>query len=111
MNKLALALHGGAGTIRKSQMTAELEREYRLGLQNALKAGWGILQMGGSSLDAVETSVIALENFPLFNAGRGSVFTHEGTNEMDAAIMDGQTLGAGATAFIKNVKNTIKLAR
>jgi beta-aspartyl-peptidase (threonine type) len=111
MNKIALAVHGGAGTIRKSQMTLELEREYRAGLENALKAGWDILQSDGSSLDAVEAAVISLEDFPLFNAGRGSVFTHEGTNEMDAAIMDGKTLNAGSVAFVKNVKNPTKLAR
>lgn len=111
MNKIALAIHGGAGTILKYQMTAELENEYRTGLENALKAGWEILQKGGSSLDAVEASVVSLEDHPLFNAGRGSVFTHEGRNEMDAAVMDGKTLEAGAVAFVKNVKNPIKLAR
>ena len=111
MNKIALAIHGGAGTIRKSQMTAELEREYRAGLENALKAGWNILENGGSSLDAVEAAVVSLEDHPLFNAGRGSVFTHDGANEMDAAIMDGKTLGAGAVAFVRNIKNPVKLAR
>lgn len=111
MNKIAIAIHGGAGTILKSEMTAELEKEYRNGLENALKKGWDILQKNGSSLDAVEASVIELENFPLFNAGCGSVFTHEGKNEMDAAIMDGKRLKAGAIAFVKNVKNPIKLAR
>lgn len=111
MRGIALAIHGGAGTIRKEQMTADLEREYRTGLENALKAGWNILERGGSSLDAVEAAVISLEDHPLFNAGRGSVFTHEGANEMDAAIMDGKTLNAGAVAFIKNIKNPVKLAR
>lgn len=111
MNKIALAVHGGAGTILKSQMTAELEREYRAGLENALKTGWDILQSGGTSLDAVEAAVVSLEDFPLFNAGRGSVFSHEGANEMDAAIMDGKTLNAGAVAFVKNIKNPVKLAR
>jgi Asparaginase len=111
MNKTALAIHGGAGTILKSQMTAELEREYRTALENALNAGWNILQSAGDSLDAVEAAVACLEDHPLFNAGRGSVFTHEGTNEMDAAIMDGKTLNAGAVAFVKNVKNPVKLAR
>ncbi len=111
MNKLALAIHGGAGTILQSEMTEALENEYKKGLENALRAGWEILQKGGSSLDAVEASVIELENFPLFNAGRGAVFTHEGRNEMDASIMDGKTLAAGAIAFIKNVKNPVKLAR
>ena len=88
MNKIALAIHGGAGTILKSEMTDALENEYRNGLENALQKGWEILQKNGSALDAVEASVIELENFPLFNAGKGSVFTHEGKNEMDAAIMD-----------------------
>ena len=111
MNKTALAIHGGAGTILRSEMTPELELEYRGGLENALRVGWEILQKGGSSLDAVEATVAALEDFPLFNAGRGSVFTHEGKNEMDAAIMDGQNLKAGAVAIVRNVKNPVKLAR
>ncbi len=111
MNKIALAIHGGAGTILKSSMTAELESEYRNGLQNALESGWRILQKGGDALNAVEAAVCELENFPLFNAGRGSVFTHDGKNEMDAAIMNGANLQAGAVAFVKNVKNPIKLAR
>lgn len=111
MNKIALAIHGGAGTIHKSEMTDALENEYRNGLQNALQKGWEILQQNGSALDAVEATVIELENFPLFNAGKGSVFTHEGKNELDASIMDGTTLKAGAVAFVQNVKNPIKLAR
>ena len=111
MKKLALAIHGGAGTILKSEMTPALEKEYRNGLENALQKGWKILQKKGSALDAVESAVIELENFPLFNAGKGSVFTHEGKIEMDAAIMDGKNLKAGAIAFVKNVKNPINLAR
>lgn len=95
----------------RSAMTPELEAEYRGGLEAALQAGWNILERGGPSLDAVEAAVVSLEDFHLFNAGRGSVFTHEGKNEMDAAIMDGRTLDAGAIAFVKNVKNPIKLAR
>ena len=110
-NKIAIAIHGGAGTILKSEMTPELESEYRNGLESALKSGWKILKRGGSSLDAVESAVVSLENFPLFNAGRGSVFTNEGKNEMDAAIMNGANLEAGAVAFVKNVKNPVKLAR
>ena len=82
-------------------MTAELEAEYRGGLEAGLKAGWNVLESGGSSLDAVEAAVVSLEDFPLFNAGRGSVFTHEGKNEMDASIMDGRTLDAGSVAFVK----------
>src|SRR5205809_5842170 len=111
MNKIALAIHGGAGTILRSEMTAELEMEYRGGLRNALEKGFEVLQKNGSALDAVERAVVELEDFPLFNAGRGSVFTHEGKNEMDASIMDGRTLHAGAVGFVKNVKNPIKLAR
>ena len=111
MGKVALAIHGGAGTILRSSMTPELEAEYRAGLEAALEAGWAVLGNGGPALDAVEAAVVSLEDFPLFNAGRGSVFTHEGKNEMDAAIMDGSTLKAGAIAFVRNVKNPIKLAR
>src|SRR5205085_8911761 len=96
MSKIALAIHGGAGTILKSLMTGELEREYRNGLQSALETGWNILQKGGNALDTVEATVAELENFHLFNAGRGSVFTHDGKNEMDACLMDGKTLRAGA---------------
>jgi len=111
MNKIAIAIHGGAGTITRSDMTAELEREYLGGLENSLKAGWEILRKNGSSLDAVEAAVVALENFPLFNAGRGAVFTNEGTNELDASIMNGINLAAGAVAFVKNIVNPISLAR
>ena len=110
-NKTALAIHGGAGTISKSSMSEELENEYRAGLNKSLEAGWEILSKNGSALDAVEASVVELENFHLFNAGKGAVFTDEGKNEMDASIMDGETLKAGAVAFVKNVKNPIKLAR
>ncbi|MGD9587913.1 MAG: isoaspartyl peptidase/L-asparaginase family protein [Pyrinomonadaceae bacterium] len=108
---LALAIHGGAGTILRSKMTPELEREYRSGLEAGLAAGWDVLTQGGSSLEAVEAAVVSLEDFPLFNAGRGSVFTHEGRQEMDAAIMDGRILKAGAIAFVRNIRNPIKLAR
>src|SRR5688572_12547021 len=111
MTKIALAIHGGAGTILRSTMTPDLEREYRGGLENALRVGWNILSKGGSALNAVDATVCSLEDFHLFNAGRGSVFTHEGKNEMDASIMDGRTLDAGAVAFVRNVKNPIKLAR
>lgn len=111
MNNIALAIHGGAGTILKSEMSAELELEYRNGLETALKKGWEILSNDGNALDAVEATVVELENFPLFNAGKGAVFTHEGKNELDASIMDGKNLKAGAIAFVKNVKNPIKLAR
>src|SRR5436190_955128 len=111
MQRMGLAIHGGAGTILRTQMTPALEAEYEHGLEAALKVGWEILELGGSSLDAVEATVISLEDFPLFNAGRGSVFTHEGKNEMDAAIMDGSSLKAGAVAFVRNIRNPIKLSR
>lgn len=111
MKKMALAVHGGAGTIIRSLMTSELEAEYRSGLKAALEAGWSILERGGTALDAVEAATVELENFHLFNAGKGAVFTHAGKNEMDAAIMDGSDLNAGAVAFVKNVKNPVKLAR
>jgi beta-aspartyl-peptidase (threonine type) len=92
-------------------MTPDLEAEYRSGLESALLAGWAILESGGSSLDAVEAAVVSLEDFPLFNAGRGAVFTHDGRQEMDASIMDGRRLKAGAVATVKNIRNPIKLAR
>lgn len=111
MQKKAIAIHGGAGTILRAEMTAELEAEYRAGLADALRAGWAVLERGGSALEAAEAAVASLEDFPLFNAGRGSVFTAEGRNEMDAAIMDGSRLRAGAVAFVKNVRNPIRLAR
>jgi beta-aspartyl-peptidase (threonine type) len=111
MNKIALAIHGGAGTILKSLMTDKLESEYRNGLLHALQTSWKILQNGGAALDAVEAAVIELENFPLFNAGKGAVFTHDGKNELDACLCDGKTLRAGAVAFVRHVKNPIKLAR
>ena len=109
--RIGLAIHGGAGTIERSKMTPQKEREYRAGLERALTAGYEILKRGGSSLDATESAVRALEDDPHFNAGRGSVFTSAGTNEMDASIMDGKTLKAGAVASLKHVKNPIGLAR
>jgi beta-aspartyl-peptidase (threonine type) len=111
MKKIALAIHGGAGTISKSTITAELEIEYREGLKNALDTGWKILGKGGTSLDAVEAAVVVLEDNPLFNAGRGAVFTHDEKNETDACVMEGKNHKAGAVAFVRNVKNPIKLAR
>src|SRR6266700_7986443 len=109
--KIGLAIHGGAGTIERSKMTPEKEREYRAGLERALTAGYEILKRGGSSLDATEAAVRTLEDDPHFNAGKGSVFTSAGTNEMDAASMDGKTLAAGAVACLKHIKNPITLAR
>ena len=109
--KYTLAIHGGAGTIDPDKMTPAKEVAYRNGLMNALQAGEKILSAGGSSLDAVEAAVIQLENDPLFNAGKGSVFTHEGSHEMDASIMRGDTLEAGAAAGVRGVQNPVTLAR
>jgi L-asparaginase / beta-aspartyl-peptidase len=109
--KIGLAIHGGAGTIDRSNMTPEKDRAYRTGLEQALRAGYEILEGGGSSLDATEAAVRVLEDDPHFNAGRGSVFTSAGTNEMDASIMDGKTRKAGAVGSLKHIKNPISLAR
>lgn len=109
--KFSIAIHGGAGTILKANMTAALQAQYEGALQQALAAGYSILEHGGSSLDAVEAAVTVLEDFPLFNAGKGAVFNHLGKHEMDASIMDGSTLAAGAVGGVSNVKNPIKLAR
>jgi L-asparaginase / beta-aspartyl-peptidase len=107
----ALAIHGGAGTISPEQMTPALEHDLRAALQRSLEAGRAILQTGGSSLDAAVAAVQVLEDNPLFNAGRGAVFTSAGTHEMDAAVMDGKTLAAGAVGCVQRVKNPINLAR
>jgi L-asparaginase / beta-aspartyl-peptidase len=111
MSNYALAIHGGAGTILKSTMTPEKELAYKNGLQDAIDAGESILKNGGSAFDAVETAIIKLENNPLFNAGKGAVFTNTGTHEMDASIMNGKDLMAGAIAGVQGVKNPISLAR
>lgn len=111
MPDFQLAVHGGAGTIERSQMTPEREKLYRAGLESALRTGGEILERGGSSLDAVAAAVKTLEDNPLFNAGKGAVFTAAGTNEMDAAIMEGKTLAAGAVASLQHVRNPISLAR
>ena len=100
MKKFAIAIHGGAGTILKSEMTSEKENAYNYALISCINQGLELLKTGGSALDAVELAVKALEDCPLFNAGRGSVFTHEGKHEMDASIMDGKTLNAGAVAGV-----------
>ncbi|MDQ2869061.1 MAG: isoaspartyl peptidase/L-asparaginase [Verrucomicrobiota bacterium] len=111
MPDFQLAVHGGAGTIERSTMTPEREKLYRAGIAKALETGGEILERGGSSLDAVEAAVKTLEDDPLFNAGKGAVFTAAGTNEMDAAIMDGKTLAAGAVAGLQHVRHPISLAR
>lgn len=107
----ALAIHGGAGTILKSTMTPEKEEAYKAGLRTALEAGEAVLRAGGSALDAVTAAVCALEDEPLFNAGRGAVFTTAGKQEMDAAVMDGRDRNSGTVASIFGPKNPVKLAR
>ena len=106
-----LAIHGGAGTLPRAEMSSEKESAYRAGLAAALDAGFAVLQAGGASLDAVTRAVVVLEDNPLFNAGRGSVFTLDGHNELDASIMDGSTLKAGAVCGVTHIRNPIELAR
>ncbi|MFT6322117.1 MAG: beta-aspartyl-peptidase (threonine type), partial [Granulosicoccus sp.] len=109
-HNFGIAIHGGAGTILKSEMTTEKENNYKAALDKALQAGYDCLLAGKSSLLAVEAAIIELENSPLFNAGRGAVFNAKGQHEMDASIMDGNTLHAGAVAAVRNLKNPISLA-
>ncbi len=111
MNIFSIAIHGGAGTLVKGMMTPALETQYKQALKIALEKGYGILEKGGSAVDAVEEAVKILENSPLFNAGKGSVFTANETHEMDASIMDGKTLMAGAVSLISGIKNPVSLAR
>jgi len=108
---IAIVVHGGAGTIRREQMTPERAAALRRDLETAVRAGYAILASGGSSLDAVEAAVRVLEDSPLFNAGRGAVLTADGTVELDASIMDGAAFRAGAVASVRTVKNPIHLAR
>ncbi len=110
MKKIAIAIHGGAGTILKSSMNEEKETAYKNALEAALNSGYSVLEKGGLSLDAVEAAVVSLEDCPLFNAGRGSVFTNNGKHEMDASMMEGKNLVAGAVTGIRNVKNPVRLA-
>ena len=111
MAEYALVVHGGAGKIEPGTMTPELEQAYHHMLGLALKAGQAVLANGGTSLDAIMAAITPMEDSPLFNAGKGAVFTNAGTNELDASIMDGKTLQAGAVAGVKRVKNPILLAR
>jgi len=111
MSRFSLAVHGGAGTINKASLTPEMEVRYHDGLRTALQAGHDVLQQGGSAMDAVTAAVCALENEPLFNAGRGAVFTSEGVQEMDAAVMDGRTREAGAVGGIFGPRNPVLSAR
>ncbi|HEX9707875.1 MAG TPA: isoaspartyl peptidase/L-asparaginase [Steroidobacteraceae bacterium] len=108
---ISIAIHGGAGVISRASMSAENERAYRADLERALDAGYAVLEKGGSSLDATVAAVRILEDSPYFNAGHGSVFSHAGINELDAAIMDGATQKAGAVAGVKHIRNPIELAR
>ncbi|MBM5810775.1 MAG: isoaspartyl peptidase/L-asparaginase [Gammaproteobacteria bacterium] len=108
---ISIAIHGGAGVLSRAALTPEHEGAYRADLERALDAGYAVLAAGGSSLDAVVAAVRILEDSPLFNAGRGAVFSNAGINELDAAIMDGRTLRAGAVAAVRHVKNPIELAR
>lgn len=110
MQPLSLAIHGGAGTILKEDMTLQLEQAYLQGLKEALHAGYAVLEEGGTAVNAVKAAIIVLEDNLLFNAGRGAVFTKKGVQEMDAAIMDGKTLDAGAVSGVRNVRNPIELA-
>jgi beta-aspartyl-peptidase (threonine type) len=108
---ISIAIHGGAGTILRSTMTPDKEKAYQEALGIALNTGYQILENGGSALDAVEAAICSLEDCPLFNAGKGAVFTATGEHELDASIMDGKTLEAGAVAGVKGVKNPVSLAR
>ena len=110
MQKFSMVIHGGAGTILKGDMTPQLERAYQEALDEALEAGYNVLESGGDSMTAVKTAIIILEDNLLFNAGRGSVFTKKGVQEMDAAVMNGINLKAGAISGVRNVRNPIELA-
>ena len=109
--EFSIAIHGGAGTITRKNMTQGKENAYRSKLKETLNVGYSILNKGGTSLDAVEATIRIMENSELFNAGKGAVFTNAGTNELDASIMDGRNLKAGAVARVKTVKNPISAAR
>lgn len=107
----AIVVHGGAGVLSREIMSPEQDKEYRESLRAALDTGAEVLKSGGSALDAVEKTINILENNPLFNAGKGAVFTHDGKNELDAAIMDGSNLAAGSVACVTDIKNPISAAR
>lgn len=108
---LTIVVHGGAGTLKKRNMTNEQETAYRKKISEAISVGYTVLENGGSALDAVIYAIVILENSPIFNAGKGAVFTHTGNNELDASIMDGSNLEAGAVAGVKTIKNPILAAR
>lgn len=107
----AIVIHGGAGNVTRERITPELDKQYRDALSEALNTGVEILKSGGTALEAVEKTINVMENNPLFNAGKGAVFNHDGKNELDAAIMDGSTLAAGSVACVTDIKNPITAAR
>lgn len=109
--KYALVIHGGAGVMDQKSMTPEIQSEYLKVLNRALSVGDSVLSHGGTSMDAVEKTIVIMEDSPLFNAGKGAVFTHDGLVELDASVMEGQTLKAGAIAAVRDIKNPIKVAR
>ena len=111
LNPVAIAIHGGSGTLNKEDFSPEREQEVRQTLENAVRAGHAILSAGGTSLDAITRAITLLEDSPHFNAGKGAVFNSEGKNELDASIMDGASLDAGAVAAVHNVRNPVLLAR
>jgi beta-aspartyl-peptidase (threonine type) len=107
----AIAIHGGAGTIERSLMTPQQEKLYHAGLAGAVRAGQRVLEQGGLALDAVTEAVVALEDYPLFNAGHGAVYTRDGKHELDASIMDGRTLATGAVGCVRRIRNPVRAAR
>ncbi|MGE5395194.1 MAG: isoaspartyl peptidase/L-asparaginase family protein [Candidatus Saccharibacteria bacterium] len=109
--KYALVIHGGAGTMDRKELTPDIEKEYTAVLSKALHAGDSVLANGGTCMDAIEKTIVIMEDSPLFNAGKGAVFTHEGLVELDASVMDGQTLKAGAIAGVRDIKNPVRVAR
>ncbi len=108
---MVLVIHGGAGTLSRSVLTPEKERAYHEALELALRAGYDVLKDGRSSVEAIEAALVVLEDSPLFNAGKGAVFTHDGRHELDASIMEGAARRAGAVAGVTTVKNPIRAAR
>lgn len=109
--KYALVIHGGAGVMNQKDMTQEIQKEYLKVLNRVLQVGDSVLSHGGTSMDAVEKAIVIMEDSPLFNAGKGAVFTHDGLVELDASVMDGQSLKAGAIAAVRDIKNPIRVAR
>ncbi|WP_439558957.1 isoaspartyl peptidase/L-asparaginase family protein [Dyadobacter sp.] len=109
-DKITIVIHGGAGTITRANMSPDKEKAYKAALNEALQKGYAVLKKGGTSVEAVEATIHVMEDSPLFNAGKGAVFTNDGKNELDASIMEGKTLKAGAVAGVTNIKNPISAA-